>query len=111
RGGSIGYCRGAVVVLESGDRHLPLLDADDPFDDPDILEALVEDAALLDVELEVARDVALLALHVIQLRWIAADERDALLHRLAAVGDSLQFGRFELPADGTAARHTPLRDL
>src|SRR4029078_1612290 len=89
---SIGHRRGAGVVLEAGHGHFPLLDADDSLDDADILEALVENAALLYVESEVAGDVALVAFPAIQLRRIAADERDALLHRLAAVRDSLQFG-------------------
>ena len=50
------------VIRESGDRDLPLLDADDPLDDPDVDLVRLERAALLDVELEIAGDVALLPL-------------------------------------------------
>ena len=49
----------AGVILESGDRDLPLLDPDDSLDDADVDLRRVERAALLDVQLEVAGDRAL----------------------------------------------------
>src|SRR5207247_3890648 len=74
---------GARVIGEAGDGHVPLPDADDAFDDADVDLARVEDAALLDVQLEVSRDVALRALDSIELRRFAA-EVGMSLHDLRA---------------------------
>jgi len=55
-----------------------------------------------------SRDIALASLGLIELRDVAADERDALLHRLAAVGDGLELGRRDLPAHRAAAKQASL---
>ena len=50
---SIGVVPG--VIREAFDRHVPPVDADDAFDDADVDLSRVQDAALLDVQLEVGR--------------------------------------------------------
>src|SRR5207237_2626713 len=76
---------------------------DDSLDDADVDLVRVKDAALLNVKLEVACDVAFAALDLIELRWIAAEKRDALLDRLAAGRDGIELCRRELAAHGAAA--------
>src|SRR5262249_45870377 len=98
----------AGVILEPGDRHFPLLDADDSLDDADVDLLFLERAALLDVQLEVAGDVALLSHELSELAHVAADERDALLDRLPAIRDVLELGREELAAHSATSVESAL---
>jgi hypothetical protein len=82
---------GSGVVLKSGDGDLPLLDPDDPFDDANVDLRGVEDAALLDVQLEVAGDVALGALTRRGAR-IAADEANPSSTVFPLFRDGLELG-------------------
>ena len=95
--------RRARVVGEAGHRHVPLADADDALDDADVDARGVEDAALLDVQLEVGGDVALRAAYLGQPRGVAADAADALAIGLAARRHVRQVLRGELAAPGAAA--------
>src|SRR5690242_2404208 len=96
------------MVLEAGDRDLPLLDPDDPLDDADVELRRIQRAALLDVQLEVAGDIPLLALHLIELCRIAADESNPLLNRLPAVRNGFELGSRELAAHRATAEQTAL---
>jgi hypothetical protein len=95
--------RGAGVIGEAFDRNLRVQDADDALDHADIDLLLLERAALLDVQLEVAGDAAGLALHLRYLRGIAADESDPIADSLATLGDSVEQLFVEAGADGMAA--------
>src|SRR6266498_3158965 len=90
------------MVGEAGDRDFPLLDPDDPLDDADVDLAGVEDATLLDVQLEVGGNLPLTSLDQIELRRISAEERDPLLDCLAAARHVLQFGGDELSTQRAA---------
>src|ERR1700686_4321374 len=82
--------RRAGVISEAFDLHLPLGDADDAFDDPDVDLLGVQNAALFDVQLKVRGDVTALATDACELVRVAADKLDAVANRLAAVGHQVQ---------------------
>ena len=83
---TLAHGRGARVVRAASDGHVPAFDADDAFDDPDVDGALVQDRSLLDMKLEVRRNVARPAPGLVEPPRIATDECDALAERLFGVG-------------------------
>src|SRR5688572_18593917 len=84
------------MIGHSADRDVPPVNADDAFDDPDVDLALVEDRALLDVQLDEGLEVARLAARLRESLWITADCPYALADRLAAVTHDIERRRVEL---------------
>ena len=79
-----------------------------PSDDADVDLLLFERPALLDVQLDVGRDVAALANGRFQAIGIAADERDAVARDLAAARRQRERGRLELSGHRAAADRAAL---
>ena len=92
----------AGVILDSCDCDFPLFDADDPFDDADIQPLTLEIAALLDVQLEIRRDVPALAPRFREPRRVPAEKRDSLFDRLPAPRLVRELRCSELPTHGAA---------
>ena len=72
------------MIRKPFDGDVPPIDPDDAFDDADVRLRRVEDSSLLDVELDVRSNVALPALHRVELRRVATDEIDPCSDGLAA---------------------------
>src|ERR1043165_1877850 len=91
------------MIGEAGNRDIPLLNADDAFDDPDVEAGGVEQSTLLDMQLEVRGDVTLRALDAIELCRIAAEKSDAVGDRFAAAREIRELVGFQLSTDRPAA--------
>ena len=96
------------MVGKAGHRHFPLLDTDDPLDDADVDVIPLERATLLDVQLEVAGDIALDAPRLRETPRITAEKRYAVADGLSAATLVLQLVGGELPTHGAAAIQSTL---
>ena len=85
--------RRASVVLEPRDRHVPLVDPNDPLHDTYIDFLLLQRSTLLDMQLEVRHYAPLGASRAIEVIGIATYESNALANRLAAVAHRRQLRR------------------
>src|SRR5206468_3287380 len=75
--------RGPGVIRESPQRDVVMMDPDDAFDDADIDAALIQDAALLDVQLDVRRDRPRCVTRLGNSRRVSADATDLVRQRHA----------------------------
>ena len=96
------------MIGKAFDRHLPLGDADDAFDNADIDLFGVEDAALLDVQLEVRGNITALAADAYEPIGIAAYELDSVANRLATVTNEVELLVGDIAAEGVTANRAAL---
>ena len=87
---SLGHRRCACVVGCPTDRHVPLFDAEDAFDDTDGDSPMLENRPLLDVQLEVRREGAGRSTRRFEAVGVATDELDTLAQRFATHGGSIE---------------------
>ena len=100
--------RRAGVICKPGDRHLEPSQPDDALDDTDLATGLLQQPTLLDVQLEVAGQVAARPLCFLQARHITTDDADALAHRLARSRDLVEIRVGEHADQNLAADRAPL---
>src|SRR5262249_24817274 len=84
--------RRASMVGEAGNGDLEPAEPDDPLHHADLKPRLLEQAALLDVQLHVAREVTLLADRFVQQLDVSADDPDPLANRLAGARNLVEIG-------------------
>ena len=90
------------MVRQPLEDHVPPPDPDDALDHADVDGFVVEDGALLDVQLEIGGEIARYSAGTCEVRGIAADKRDAVAVRLSAVADQIELRHLQLAAHGAA---------
>src|SRR5262245_25475770 len=78
------------MIGKAFNRHVPPVYADDAFDDPDVQLFRFENAALLDVQLDISRNTSLRALNCRSFCGISAEELDPFANGLAAATDQVE---------------------
>src|SRR6185503_7575025 len=91
------------VICKSLDGDVPPVDADDAFNYADVYLFSIENAALLNVQLEIASDLTFAPSNVSEFRRISADEFDAITNCLAAATHKVELSLSQLAVHGAAA--------
>ena len=91
------------VIGDACDRHIPPMNADDALDHADVDLFLVQRAALLNMQFDIAREVTFFANRTGEFIRIAADELNALADGFLAAGDNAELFFGQATRDRLAA--------
>ena len=91
------------VIREASQRHVVVMNSDDAFHDADVDAALVEDGALLDVQLDVSGDGAGAVARLDDPRRVSSDATDLFREDNTVAPGPFDFVRWQVPDEATAA--------